>query len=108
MCKYNLPLFNVGELKSDDSDDDEENGDEADDVVRVSKKEDAAHNGACSANACPNGVSGSNGDAFHRLRNGKEAQDDEDDSDDTGGNPGKSLAEFQSDRKTDLKKTGEK
>ena len=87
-------LIYMGQFQANDPDDDQENGDESNDVIGIAKKENAADDCPGCANPCPNSVSSSNGNAFHRLRDGEEAEDDKDDSDDARNNLGKPLAEF--------------
>lgn len=75
-------LIDVGKFEADDTDNNEKDRNESNDVVRVAKKEDAADNGARSADPCPYRIGSSDGNAFHRLRDGKEAQDNKNNGDD--------------------------
>lgn len=77
-------LVDVSQFKADDSNNDQENGDQADEMIRIAKKEDSTDNSACSANSCPYGISSSNRNALHGLRDGKEAEDDKNNCDDAG------------------------
>ena len=82
------------ELQANNPDDDQENGDQADDMIRIAEKDNSADDGPSCADSSPYGIRSSNGNALHRLRDGKEAKDDEDHRDDARDDFGKSLAEF--------------
>ena len=98
-------LIYMCKLEADDADDDERDGDEADKVVWVAEEYDPRDNGACGSDTCPHGVSSSDGNTFHRLRDGKETEYYEDNGDNARDNLWKSLAEFECNCKTDLKKS---
>ena len=63
----------MSQLKADDADDDQEDREQSNDVVGVSKKEDAADHRASSADSGPHSISGSDRDTLHGLRDGEEA-----------------------------------
>ncbi len=94
----------MDELEADDADDDEHDGDKADNVRRVAKENNTREHGPCGADAGPYSIGGADGDCFHGLRYGKEAEDDEDDSDDAGKQFAEAAAVFKSDGKANLKK----
>lgn len=76
-------------------------------MIRISKKDDAAHDCACCTNSCPNSVRSSNRNAFHRLRYRKKAQDNKNHRNNAWNDPSEALAKFQSNCKADLKKSRE-
>ena len=76
-------------------------------MIGIPKKQNPAKDGPCSANPRPYGISGANGNGFHRLRDAEEAQDDKDHRDGTWNEFRKPFAEFQRDGKADLKKACE-
>lgn len=94
------------EFKADDSDNDEHNGEKPDNMCRIAEKNNSCHNGSRRADARPDGVSSSDRDAFHRLRDGKKAHHNENYGDNAGDNLCKPLAVFQRDGEANLKKPG--
>ena len=92
MCKF----------KTDDSDNNKDNRNKTNNMVRVTKENNSSNDGSCSTNACPYSISGSYWNLFHRLRDGKETQDDKNHRNDTGNQFAKSLAVLQRNRKTDF------
>ena len=75
-------------------------------MMGIAKENDPTHDGACSPNASPYGVSRPYRNRFHRLGYREKAQDNEDRGDDAGNRFRESLAEFKGDGKAYLKKTG--
>ena len=96
----------MNEFKADDPDDDQHNGDQADDMMRIAEKYDPCHDGAGSADPGPNGISSSNGDGLHGLRNREKAQNNKNNGDNARDKLAEPLAIFQSDGKADLKESG--
>lgn len=72
-------------------------------MIGVSEKNNPTYYCACSADSSPNCISCAKRNAFHRLRDTKEAEYNEDDCDDTWNNFAKALTELERNRKTDLK-----
>ncbi len=76
-------------------------------MIRVPKENNAADHSACGANASPNGIGGSNWDAFHGLGHRKEAEHNKDDRDDAWNKTREALAKFKGDREANFKKSGQ-
>jgi len=100
-------LLDVSELQTDDPDDDQKDWDQSNNVIGIAKKENSADHRPCSADPCPYGICSSYRNALHRLRDGKETENNENDSDDARNDLCKSLAEFQGNGKADFKKACE-
>lgn len=76
-------------------------------MIRVSEENNSCDNSSCSADPCPNSIGSPDGDGFHRLRDGEEAEHNKNHRDDAGNELGKTLTVLECDSKANLKKPGE-
>lgn len=97
----------MDEFKANNADNNQRNGEEPNDMGRISKKNNSRDDGSCSADPCPDGIGRSDRDGLHGLRDREKTQHNENHRDNAGDDLCKSLAVFERDGEADFKKTGQ-